>query len=71
LEGKSCKQKVAVDLNTRFADIKNIKAALDKQTELQASWKARDPAREAEKNAAILQKADMSKFMFEFQLGVD
>ena len=67
LRGPKTRKRVAVDPNTRFANIDAIKKAIDEAAEQEARIKAREPEKEAKKTADELAKAKMQDFIFEWQ----
>ena len=67
LRGPKTRKRVAVDPNTRFANIDAIKKAMDEAAEQEARIKAREPEKEAKRTVDELAKAKMQDFMFEWQ----
>jgi hypothetical protein len=54
--------------NTDFANLDNIKEAMDKVKERQDAWDKKDRAREAAATAAMMTERGMSQFMTEFHV---
>lgn len=68
LAAKKKRTKVERDPNTDFANLDNIKEAMDKVKERQDAWDKKDRAREAAATAAMMTERGMSQFMTEFHV---
>jgi hypothetical protein len=66
LAAKKKRIKVERDPNTDFANLDNIKEAMDKVKERQDAWDKKDRAREAAAAAVMMTERGMSQFMTEF-----
>jgi DDE superfamily endonuclease/Tc5 transposase DNA-binding domain/helix-turn-helix, Psq domain len=62
------KRKVAVDLNKRFAQIDDIKAAQDAVLAAEANYQKKHPISEAQTTSETLQSATFESFCIQFQI---
>jgi hypothetical protein len=68
LEHKTKRQRVAKDPNKLFADIREVKAAIDRAAEQKARLEARKPEEEAKKAAEAAAKASFQELCSEWQI---
>ena len=66
VRAKRTRKKVAIDLNSKFVRIRDVKEAQYQQDAQKAVWALKDRAAEARKTALEMQNKDQQAFMFEF-----
>ena len=64
---QEAKKRVAIDPNTLFANVEDIKRAQDEADELAECIKTRQPEIEAQKASEATIQATMQNYMFEWQ----
>jgi hypothetical protein len=66
VRAKRRRKKVAIDPNSKFVRIRDIKEAQMAQDAKKAEWATQDRVAEARKTALEMQNKDMKAFMYEF-----
>jgi hypothetical protein len=66
VRAKRAHKKVAIDPNSKFIRIRDIKEAQDQQDAQKAAWAVKDRAVEARKTAQAMQNKDMQALKYEF-----
>jgi hypothetical protein len=66
VRAKRSRKKVASNPNSKFVQIRDIKATQMAQDAQKAAWESKDRAAEARKNALAMQNKDMEAFMYVF-----
>ena len=65
---KRTRKKVAIDSNSKFVRVRDIKEAQDQQDVQKAAWALKDRAVEARKTVLEMQNKDQQTFMFVFSV---
>jgi len=68
LESKRKKKKVAADLNSQFANVENIKLAIEEAKATEARAARRQPVEELRRVLRKLEESNIESCMFEWQL---
>jgi delta 1-pyrroline-5-carboxylate dehydrogenase len=73
LERTKKRQRVVIDPNKLFADVENVKQAMDAAAKAKADWEATEPAIRAERAAMAAQKLQQQdmEFIWDLKDGVD